>query len=413
VTLRTGPGGTHWHPPSGPDSPRAAAALFRTAFGAGPAGVWQAPGRVNLIGEHVDYAGGVCLPFALEHRTFAAAAPRRDGRLRLVSAELDEPWEGDPSGARPGYPAGWAAYAAGTAWALAADGRLPGFTGADVAVASDLPVGAGLSSSAALECAVGVALLELSGVAAGEPGSDVREALMRAGIRAENEIALASTGGMDQATAVHARAGHCLRLDCATFTIRLLPLDLAAAGLALLVVDTNAPHRLAGSEYAERRAATEKAAALLGVSALGTLESVDEALAGLRAAGDTDPVLARRVRHVVSESGRARAAAELLPAGRVAELGPLLDASHDSLRDDFDLSCPELESAVAAARSAGALGARLVGGGFGGSVIALVPAGELDRVAVAVRDGAARRALPEPAFLPGDPASAAGPASGS
>ncbi|MDT7692333.1 MAG: galactokinase [Pseudonocardiales bacterium] len=401
--------GPTWHPPSTAASAKTASALFTAAFGGEPSGVWSAPGRVNLIGEHVDYAGGVCLPFALGHRTWAAVRPRSDGQLRLVSGQLDEPWTGALADVGPGHPAGWAAYLAGTAWALGEEGLLSrGFGGIDAAVHSDVPVGAGLSSSAALECSLGVALLDLFGGGAGALESPARSGLVRAGVRAENEIALASTGGMDQATAVHARAGYCLRLDCATFETRQLPLAPAGHGLAILVVNTNAPHRLVDSQYQDRRAAVDRAAALLGVPALGRLESVAEARSGLAAVGEEDPVLLRRVRHVITESARARAAADLLEAGRVAELGPLLDASHTSLRDDYALSCPELESAVDAARAAGALGARLVGGGFGGSAIALVGAAAVGQVVTEVRAEAARRGLTEPSFLLAEPSAAAG-----
>jgi galactokinase len=398
-----------WHPPSTAASAKVAAALFTASFGGDPTGVWSAPGRVNLIGEHVDYAGGVCLPYALPHRTWAAVRPRSDGLLRLVSGQLDEPWTGPVADVHAGYPAGWAAYLAGTVWALVDEGVLaPSSSGVDVAVHSDVPVGAGLSSSAALECSLGVALLDLYGGGAGLAGSATRSRLARAAVRAENEIALASTGGMDQVAAVHSRAGHCLRLDCATFETRQLPLSLAARELAMLVINTNAPHRLVDGQYHDRRAAVDRAAALLGVPALGRVESVAAAESGLAALGVDDPVLLKRVRHVITETARASAAADLLEAGRVAELGPLLDASHTSLRDDYALSCPELESAVDGARAAGALGARLVGGGFGGSAIALVPAAAVDAVVAEVRVTAERRGLTEPSFLLAEPSEAAG-----
>jgi galactokinase len=241
-----------WYPPSSAASVTAARELFAASFAGSPDGVWSAPGRVNLIGEHVDYAGGICLPFALPQRTFAAVRPRTDGVLRLVSGQLDEPWTGRIADVGPGRPDGWAGYPAGVAWALCRAGLLPDLAeGADVAIHSDVPVGAGLSSAAE--------------------------------------------------------------------------------------------------------------------------------------------------------------AAELLASGRLAELGPLLTASHASLRDDYEVSCPELESAVSAAHQAGALGARLVGGGFGrGSAIALVASAELEAVASSVADAARRHGLAEPSFLRAEASGAAG-----
>ncbi|WP_028922329.1 galactokinase [Pseudonocardia acaciae] len=391
-----------WHPPSSVASARAAAGLFAKAFSGEPVGVWSAPGRVNLIGEHVDYVGGICLPFALPQRTWAAVRPRADGRLRLVSGQRDEPWSGAVADIRPGYPTGWAAYLAGVVWAMVAEGVLPAaFGGADVAVHSDVPLGAGLSSSAALECALAVALAELCGPC---PPSAVRAELVQACIRAENEIALAATGGMDQAVALHARAGHCLRLDCATGEADAVPLSLHSAGLALLVINTNAPHRLVDGQYRSRRAVVDRATRLLGVTSLRRVASVADAVAGLAAVGEDDPMLLRRVRHAISETARAGEAASLLASGRLAELGPLLDASHASLRDDYEVSSPELDAAVTAATEAGALGARMVGGGFGGSAIALVHESRLDSVANSVATATARAGLPTPSFLRAEPA---------
>jgi galactokinase len=381
---------TQWYQPSSSASVAAAVGLFTASFGGTPDGVWSAPGRVNLIGEHVDYAGGICLPFALPHRTFAAARARDDGVLRLVSGQLGEPWTGPVADVRAGQPAGWAGYPAGVAWALRTGGLLTASAGADVAVHSDVPVGAGLSSSAALECAVAMALAELSDRTPLDLG-----ALVRAGIRAENEIVGAATGGMDQAVAVHARAGHCLRLDCLSWELAQVPLPLAEHDLAVLVINTNTPHRLVDSEYSDRRAGVERACELLGVPTLrGT--ALADALAGL--AGH-DPALIRYARHVITETRRADQASQLLRAGRITELGPLLTASHASLRDDYRISCRELDVAVAAATEAGALGARMVGGGFGGSAIALVAVASVDAVAAAVTDAAARCGLPVPAFL--------------
>ncbi|WP_342659702.1 Galactokinase [Rhodococcus ruber] len=361
----------------------AAAAGFAEAFGGAPEGVWCAPGRVNLIGEHVDYAGGLCLPLALPQVTAAAVRRRDDGAVRLVSegfAGVSFGRLGQPEG----HTGGWAAYVVGVIGAL----DPPGFAGADIAIASDVPVGAGLSSSAALEAAVALALAELSGLPVDDPG---RAVLAAACTRAENDSVGAPTGGMDQQIALRGRAGHALLLDCATGEVEHLPIDLESHGLALLVVDTDAPHRLVDGQYGQRRRDVEEATRRLGslrdvgtVAALGAL---------------TDPVLRRRAGHVVTEIARVRAAVAALRDDAPQRLGPLLDAAHRSLRDDFEVSSVELDTAVDAARAAGALGARMVGGGFGGSAIALCRATDVDAVAEAVTVAARERDLPRPKFL--------------
>ncbi|KQU07898.1 galactokinase [Rhodococcus sp. Leaf7] len=367
-----------------------AVAQFRTTFGTEPDGVWIAPGRVNLIGEHVDYAGGLVLPFALPYVTAVAVRRRDDGVLRGASTASNEHWGVRLSAIAPGSPAGWAAYVAGVAWAL-------GITdGADIAVHSSVPLGSGLSSSAALECSVALALHDLFDL-------DVdRQALVQASIRAENEIAGASTGGMDQAVAMFARAGHALLLDCLDGSTRQIPLDLAAVDAQVLVVDTNAPHRLVDGQYGARRASIEKACADLGVTTLRGLDP-DTASAAM-----TDPTTAARVRHVTSEIRRVEQAVDLLDGTvDLAALGTLLTASHRSLRDDYEVSSPELDSAVDAALDAGAFGSRMIGGGFGGSAIALVSLDQVDAVAAAITDAAARSGLPTPSFLTADPSDSA------
>jgi galactokinase len=366
---------------------------FRHTFGCAPAGVWAAPGRVNVIGEHVDYNGGLCLPIALPHRTFVALRPRDDGEIRLFSAQLPEPWTSDLSEVAPGTVSGWGTYAAGVAWALSqlVGRQMPGF---EAYVDSCVPFGAGLSSSAALECAVAVALDELVGLemAATDAG---RAALAAACVRAENEIAGAPTGGMDQAASLRSLAGAALVLDCRSNEVAPVPFDLAAAGLELLVTDTRAKHALGDGQYGNRRAACEEAARLLGVATLRDVADLDAALAAL--AGR--PELVPRVRHVVTEIARTSEVVSLLRSGRVRDVGPLLDASHESLRLDYEVSAPELDAAVAAAREAGALGARMTGGGFGGSAIALVPAGSGAGVAEAVSRRFADSGFKPPAFL--------------
>ncbi|GAA4485581.1 galactokinase [Rhodococcus olei] len=367
----------------------AATALYRAEFGGEPDGVWAAPGRVNLIGEHVDYAGGLSLPIALPHRTAVAVRRRGDGRLRVRSGLA--PWDGAVADVAPGNPPGWAAYLAGVVWAMHRDGLLGSDFGVDVAVVSAVPIGAGLSSSAALECALAFAVADLAGLPTDDRG---RARLASCCVAAENEIALAPTGGMDQAISLRATAGHALLVDSADDSVAPVPFDLAGRGMALLVIDTRAPHRLVDGQYARRRTSVETAASSLGVSSLRV--AADQ---GVDVAVLDDPELVRRARHVVTEIGRVRQAQILLASGRFREIGPLLTASHVSLRDDFDVSCPELDSAVTAALGAGAHGARMTGGGFGGSAIALVEASDVDRVACEVSSAARSRGLVSPAFL--------------
>jgi len=369
-----------------------AAALFRSAFGGDPDGVWIAPGRVNLLGEHIDYAGGLVLPFALPYATAVAVRRREDTTMRAVSTHTDESWTGELDEIGPDTPSGWAAYVAGVSWAL----REHGVGGVDVAVHSSVPVGSGLSSSAALECSFALALDDLFDLRLD------RKVLIDASIRAENEIAGASTGGMDQNIAMSAEPGHALLLDCLDGSTRQIPLDLAGSGSRLLVIDTNAPHRLVDGQYGARRAALDTAYAELGVKTLRGLDP-EQAMAGL----DDDTLIAR-VRHVISEIRRVEAAAELLDRGAAGvELGELMTASHMSLRDDYEVSSPELDSAVDAALRTGAHGARMTGGGFGGSAVALVPSELVEAVADEIAASAARSELPAPTFLTAEPAGSA------
>jgi galactokinase len=398
-------------------SARRAAEGFEAEFGRPPAGVWAAPGRVNVIGEHVDYNGGLCLPFALAHRTYVALAPRDDDRLVVTSAQVRDDtgqgrprWEGRLDDVAPGTVDGWAGYAVGVPWALRQSGhRVPGF---DAVVDGLVPLGSGLSSSAALECAVGVALDEVAGLGLGGD-DDGRAALAAACVRAENDIAGAPTGGMDQAASLRSQAGSALLIDCVDFSVRHVPFDLAAAGLELVVIDTRAHHALQDGQYGSRREQCERAAGLLGVRWLREVHAIelDAALDRLRDLVD-DPEeadeIARRVRHVVTEIARVRQAVLLIEDGDLAGIGPLLDASHASLRDDYEVSSRELDLACEAAKGAGALGARMTGGGFGGSAIALVPAGSGDAVADAVAAAFAAEGLAAPGFLRAVPSAPAG-----
>jgi galactokinase len=371
-----------------------AARGFEASYGVAAAGVWSAPGRINLMGEHTDYNAGLCLPIALPHRTFAACSPRADGRWRVRSAQYPSSWEGSLDDVGPGAPEGWFSYVAGVPWALAEQGYdLPGL---DVWVDGRVPAGAGLSSSAALECAVALALDDLGGLGLG--GSDDGRAVLSAACdRAENVVAGAPTGGMDQVASLRCTAGHAVLLDCRDHSVVQVPLDLDAADLAWLVVDTKAEHRLVDGQYGERRASCERAAELLGVPSLREVEPdrLDAALEAL-----PDEVIRRRVRHVVTEIERVRQCVALVHDRRLADLGPVFDASHASMRDDYEISCPELDLVVEASRAAGALGARMTGGGFGGSAIALVPADRLEAIAAAVLDAFAREGLRSPVIVP-------------
>lgn len=374
---------------------------FESAFDGAPEGVWAAPGRVNLIGEHTDYNAGLCLPMALHHRTYVALSPRADGAVRLTSAQEPTTWTGTLADVRPGVVSGWAGYAIGVAWAMREAGYdVPGF---DAAVDSCVPYGAGLSSSAALEAAVAVALDDLAGtgLAADDRGRARLADLCR---QAENEIAGAPTGGLDQTAVLRCTPGHALAIDFLDGSVQQIPAALGEH--VLLVVDTRAEHQLVDGQYARRRSSCEQAAAVLGLPSLREVDDLDAALSQLAGAPE---VLARRVRHVVTENARVLKAIALLQAGRTAELGPLLSASHRSLRDDYEVSCAELDLAVESASAAGALGARMIGGGFGGSALALVRRRDVDHVAQAVRSAFADAAHRAPAFLVAEPAGPAGP----
>ncbi|WP_329104540.1 galactokinase [Micromonospora sp. NBC_01699] len=349
---------------------------FTSGYGEQPAGAWAAPGRVNLIGEHTDYNDGFVLPFALPQQTVVAVTPRPEPLWTVWSEQSGERIDLDLADvAEPGRVTGWGAYVAGVVWAL----RDAGFDvpGARLAIASDVPLGAGLSSSAALESAVLTALADLGGL---DLPVDDRPALAQ---RAENVYAGMPCGIMDQSASIRCRDGHALFLDCRSLAVEQIPFDVDAAGLAVLVVDSRAPHRHVTGEYAARRAACEAAARALGVPALRDVpaDGLDETLARL-----DDPVVRRRVRHVVTENRRVLETVALLRAGRVREIGPLLTASHASMRDDFEITVPEVDTAVEAALTAGAYGARMTGGGFGGCVLALIDANRSEPVTAAVKN---------------------------
>ncbi len=365
----------------------AASALFTDLTGHAPEGVWSAPGRVNLIGEHTDYNDGFVLPFAIPHRTVAAVGTRDDRRIRVASTFADEPVEvaldeldelfPTPTGTAPRVPE-WAAYPLGVAWALRqADGVAPSAatgSGLDIAIASDVPVGAGLSSSAAIEGATASALNDLWAA-----GLD-RTALARVGRKAENEAVGAPTGIMDQMASMLGEPDAAIFLDCRSLDANLVQVGIAEAGLAILVMDTRVKHAHSTGGYGERRAACERGAAIMGAESLRDV-SVDDLP---RAEELMDDVTFRRVRHVVTENQRVLDTVRVLRDEGARAIGDLLVASHASMRDDFEISIPELDTAVEAALAAGAIGARMTGGGFGGAAIALIAQHAVPQVTDAV-----------------------------
>jgi len=370
---------------------------FSSTFRRRPEAVWSAPGRVNLIGEHTDYNDGFVLPFAIDARTYVAAGRQDEHAIVVRSAQADGCGriaidELEPS-RRTG---GWVDYVFGVVWALR---RRIDITGIELFVDGAVPIGSGLASSAALECAVAGAIDELFHARLS------RVELAQACRRAENEFVGVPCGVMDQMASLLCTRGHSLFLDTRTLEARHVPLAPASSGCVLLLLDTGVRHALATSAYGERRRDCERATSRLGLRSLrdlspGTLEASVSALG--------DPTLCRRVRHVVSENARVLDTVQLLEQGHLQGIGDLLTRSHRSLRDDYEVSCPELDLAVDAALGAGALGARMTGGGFGGFAIVLADAHREE--AIRIRSSAAFRAegLQPPVVQVANPAAGAG-----
>ncbi|MGW3486212.1 galactokinase [Streptomyces sp. NPDC001054] len=362
------------------------AAGFRELYGSEPEGIWAAPGRVNLIGEYTDFNGGFVMPLALPHTAVAAVGARTDGVLRVHSADMEGPaLRLDLATLAPGADTGWAGYLTGVVWVLRTSGYDVG--GADIHLASTVPTGAGLSSSAALEVVTALALDDLFSF-----GID-RAELARIGQRAENDFVGVPTGIMDQTASARCTAGHVLHLDTRDLSARQVPFDLPAHGLDLLVFDTRVQHALGDGAYAERRAGCEEGARLLGVDQLRDVpfETLPQALEKL-----DDERVRRYVRHVVTEDERVENVARLLDAGEIRAVGQVLTEGHRSLRDDLRVSAPELDLVVETAVRAGALGARMTGGGFGGSAIVLVDTGLVEPVKAEVRRAFAEAGHREP-----------------
>ena len=357
---------------------------FLQTFGYSPSILAAAPGRVNLIGEHIDYSDGFVLPFAINDRTYCAIGIRNDRKVRISSMQRSNAvLEFNLDEITPGLPGDWERYPLGVIWSL----RLE--IGVDIMIDGQVPLGAGLSSSAALECSVAIALNQLFTL-----GHSLED-LARLTQRAENEYVGVPCGIMDQSVSLMARSGYALLLDCRDLTTRDIEFNLAASDLELLIIDTQAHHSLTDGGYAERRAACESVVAKLEIKSLR-----DMSLAQLESSRNLiTEIEYQRARHAVTEIARVVAAVEVLASKDFGSLGKLLNASHLSLRDDYEVSCPELNCAVESAISAGALGARMVGGGFGGSAIALIQATQKDKTISAIEKSFAEHNFAMPRFF--------------
>ena len=336
---------------------------FITRFGFEPAGVWSAPGRVNLIGEHTDYNQGFVLPVAIDRVTCAAVALRGDNQMRVASTFDGEVHQIALSEISNNRSLGWAAYPFGVAYAIQKLAEKDFGTGFDIFIDSNVPVGAGLSSSAALESAVALAINELWNA-----GLTKRQ-LARAGQIGENEIVGAPTGIMDQTASIFGSFDHAVFLDCRSLESETVRLGCSETGLEILVIDTKVAHRLSDGGYAARREDCERGAELMGVASLRDLGEADLD----RAQQSLDDQTFRRVRHIITENARVLQTVSMLKSKGISAIGRLMLQSHASMRDDFEISVEELDLAVEVAMQNGAIGARMTGGGFGGAAIAVVP----------------------------------------
>ena len=365
---------------------------FEDLYGRKPDVIAEAPGRVNLIGEHIDYSEGFVLPFAIADRTYAAIAARKDGLVRVASHQRRERiFSIDINDVKPGSKGDWEKYVLGVIWSLGLN------QGVDILVDGNVPAGAGLSSSAALECSVAVGLNELFSLNLSAPE------LARATQKAENDYVGMPCGIMDQSVSLMGKAGSALLLDCRDLTTEPIPFDVASAGLELLIIDTQAHHALVDGGYAQRRADCESVVAKLGLVSLRHL-TVNELEA---ARGQLTEIEYLRARHAVTEISRVMDAVAALRASDFKTLGALINGSHQSLRDDYAVSCPELDAAVSAAIAAGALGSRMVGGGFGGSAIALVNQKDIEKVKQSVLAEFEAKRFKKPRFFTSLPSAGA------
>ena len=357
---------------------------FLETFGAEPDLVAAAPGRVNLIGEHIDYSDGFVLPFAIKDRTLVAARKRGDSTVRIASAQRrNKIVTVDISKVKPGLKGEWERYALGVLWALGVK------EGVDLLIDGHVPLGAGLSSSAALECSVATAMNHLFDL-----GFNLEE-LARLTQKAENQYVGVPCGIMDQSVSLMATQGSALLLDCRDLSTKNIPFDVASSGLELLIIDTQAHHALTDGGYAERRASCESVVAKLGITSLREL-SMEQLENSRGLLTETEFV---RARHAVTEMKRVLECVEALSNSDFEKVGQLINQSHTSLRDDYTVSCPELDTAVEAALAAGALGSRMVGGGFGGSAIALIQASKTTETIKAVEKAFSSKGFKAPRFF--------------
>lgn len=423
-----------------------ARAAFVEKYGVEPDGVWSAPGRLNLLGEYIDFLGGACMPMPLPYRTYVAGKLRTDGVLRAQSLQM--PHDERTVVIRdicPGTLKGWFTYVAGVAWSMnqenGQDITLPASFGADLMIDSTVPVGGGLSSSAAIECSTVLALLDLSHSLRDtadtvlpstftEEHQQLRARLAQVCIRAENKVAGAQTGGLDQTASLRSIPGQALVVDFRDFSLQPVDVNIQDANLSWLVINTNTPHELAGGEFAARRRATECATEALGLDYLRNalpedlrceglseaeaknwrLATVDErantALRAMEKFTRCTEVPRGWIRHAFHDMCLVERAAYVISRTETdgmqawEELGRLFTESYVSMRDELKVSREEINSAVDACLDAGALGARLVGGGFGGAVMALIETDKLKDAATAVARTYATYGYASPEFLP-------------
>jgi galactokinase len=357
---------------------------FLETFSAEPDLVAAAPGRVNLIGEHIDYSEGFVLPFAINDRTMVAARKRDDLIVRIASAQRQSKIiTVEINEVKPGLKGEWERYALGVLWSMGIK------SGVDLMIDGHVPLGAGLSSSAALECAVATAMNHLF-----DMGFNLEE-LARLTQKAENQYVEVPCGIMDQSVSLMASRGFALLIDCRDLSTRNIPFDVASHGLELLIIDTQAHHALTDGGYAERRASCESVAAKLSVKSMRelTLAQLDSARANL---SETEYI---RARHAITEMKRVLDCVDALGSGDFVKVGQLINESHRSLRDDYTVSCPELDTTVEASLAAGALGSRMVGGGFGGSAIALIEASKTSQTIGAIERAFADNKFKAPRFF--------------